>query len=315
MVIAVTGATGFLGSALLERLSTQYGVVALVRKEPLVRLAGVDYRICGDLSPSQEWSHLLPGVDVVIHTAARVHVMDASSSAAVNEFRRTNVEGTINLAQQAANGGAKRFIFLSSIKVNGEFTDPDRPFSAEDGPNPQEAYSISKMEAEQGLQEIGAKCGMEIVCIRPPLVYGPGVKGNFLSMLRWLKLGVPLPLGSIHNKRSLVSLENLVDLIITCIDYPAAANQIFLVSDDEDLSTSELLQRMSAALGQSVRLIPVPAKLLQMGAQMLGKKDVAQRLFGNLQVDISKTKNLLGWSPPMSVNEGLRKTAKWYLRQ
>jgi UDP-glucose 4-epimerase len=314
MVITITGATGFLGNALLRRLSSQYEVVALVRKEPLKQLAGLEYRICGDLSPTQEWSNQLLGVDVVIHTAARVHVMQ-ERSASEREYRRTNVEGTLNLARQAANAGAKRFIFLSSIKVNGEFTNLGKPFQASDVPKPEDTYGVSKMEAELGLYEISKDTSMEVVCIRPPLVYGPGVKGNFLSLLRWLERGLPLPLGSVHNLRSLVALDNLVDLIITCLDHPAAANQSFLVSDNEDLSTTELLRRMGNALDRPARLIPVPPRLLQWGAKLFGKEEIAQRLLANLQVDISKTKERLGWAPPLSVDEGLRKTAEWYLKQ
>lgn len=314
MVIAITGATGFLGNALLRRLTSQCKVVALVRQQPLEELAGVEYRICGDLSPTQEWGDLLSGVNVVIHTAARVHVMhDCSASA--REYSRTNVEGTLNLAQQAANREARRFIFISSIKVNGESTLLDEPFQAADAPKPEDPYGISKMEAELGLYQISKDTSMEVVCIRPPLVYGPGVKGNFLSLLRLLERGFPLPLGAIHNRRSLVALDNLVDLIITCLEHPAAANQSFLVSDDEDLSTTALLQRIGHALDKHARLIPLPPGLLQWGAKLLGKEDVAQRLLGNLQVDISKTKDLLGWEPPISVDEGLKKTAQWYWKQ
>ncbi len=312
--VAITGATGFLGDALLRRLSSQYKVLALVRKDPLEQLAGVEHRICGDLSPTQEWSNLLSGVDIVIHTAARVHVMH-ERSVLDREYRRTNVEGTLNLARQAANMGVKRFIFLSSIKVNGEFTKLGEPFQAADEPKPEDMYGVSKMDAECGLYEILKDTGMELVCIRPPLVYGPGVKGNFLSLLRWLERGLPLPLGAVDNRRSLVALDNLVDLIITCLDHPAAANQTFLVSDDEDLSTTALLQRMGNAVDRPARLIPVPTKLLQWGAKLFGKEAMSHRLLGNLQIDISKTKERLGWEPPVSVDESLKKTAEWYRRQ
>jgi len=229
------------------------------------------------------------------------------------EFRRVNVEGTLQLARQAAVAGVRRFVFISSIKVNGEDTTQGIPFSPDGAREPKDAYGTSKCEAEQGLQALAAETDMEVVIIRPVLVYGPGVKANFLSMMRWLSRGIPLPFGAIHNKRSLVALDNLVDLIVTCIDHPAAANQVFLVSDGEDLSTTDLLRRMASALGKPARLLPVPAWLLEFGARLLGKQDLAQRLCGSLQVDISKTRELLGWTPPVSVDEGLRKTAQYFL--
>jgi len=216
------------------------------------------------------------------------------------------VDGTLNLAQQAVDAGVTRFIFISSIKVNGEQTSCGRVYTAEDLPAPEDAYGISKYEAEQGLLQIAADTGLEVVIIRPPLVYGPGVKGNFSSMMRVVKKGYPLPLGSINNKRSLVALDNLVDLIITCINHPAAANQVFLAGDGEDLSTTELLRGVAKAAGVSSRLIPVPVSVLRFVASLLGKKEVSQRLLGSLQVDISKTRDLLGWTPPLSVEDGLR---------
>ncbi|MFP6775097.1 MAG: NAD-dependent epimerase/dehydratase family protein, partial [Alphaproteobacteria bacterium] len=268
----------------------------------------------GDLTAVTDWTHAVCGVNVVVHTAARVHVMHEQSGNVINIYRRTNVDGTLNLARQAADAGVKRFIFLSSIKVNGEFTCPDRFFTAEDVPNPLDAYSVSKLEAEQGLYEIGAQRGMEIVCIRPPLVYGPRVKGNFLSMMRWLDRGVPLPLRAVHNRRSLIALDNLVDLIVTCLDHPAAANQTFPLSDDEDLSTSDLLRRMCVALDRPVRLLPIPPSVIRLAMKLVGKEEMALRLLGDLQVDFSKTKRLLGWRPSVSVDQGLKKTAEWYLQ-
>jgi len=229
------------------------------------------------------------------------------------EFRKVNVDGTLNLARQAAAAGVRRFIFISSIKVNGEGSALGAPYLADAKPAPADPYGISKMEAEQGLRALAAETGMEVVIIRPVLVYGPGVKANFRSMMSWLNKGVPLPLGAIHNQRSLVALDNLVDLIVTCIDHPAAANQTFLVSDGEDLSTTELLRRMGAALGKPARLLPVPAFMLQAGAALLGKRDMAQRLCGSLQVDISKTRELLNWTPPVSVDQALAKTAAHFL--
>jgi nucleoside-diphosphate-sugar epimerase len=217
------------------------------------------------------------------------------------------------LAEAAAAAGVRRFIFISSIKVNGEATLPGAPYTAEAQPAPADPYGISKLEAEQGLRALAADTGLEVVIIRPPLVYGPGVKANFLSMMRWLHKGVPLPFGAIHNRRSLVALDNLVDLLVTCIDHPGAANQTFLVSDGEDLSTSELLRRMGFALGRPARLLPIPSRLLDVAAAMLGKTALAQRLCGSLQVDIGKTRELLNWSPPVGVDEALRKTAEHFL--
>lgn len=231
------------------------------------------------------------------------------------EFREVNVAGTLNLARQAVSSGVKRFIFISSIKVNGEGTSLGEPYTADTSPAPTDPYGISKLEAEQALLALAAETGMEVVIIRPVLVYGPGVKANFLNMMRWLSKGVPLPLGAIHNKRSLVALDNLVDLIVTCIEHPSAVNQVFLVSDGEDLSTSELLRRMGRALGKPARLIPIPAGVLEMGARMVGKKTIAQRLCGSLQVDISKTRELLNWSPPMSVDCALARTARYFIEQ
>ncbi|HMY00617.1 MAG TPA: SDR family oxidoreductase, partial [Agitococcus sp.] len=264
----------------------------------------------GDIDSHTNWEVALNQVTTVVHIAARVHVMNDKSTDPLAEFRKVNVDGTLNLARQAASAGVRRFVFISSIKVNGEKTTINHPFCADDTPDPQDAYGISKLEAEQGLRLLSEKTGMEIVIIRPPLVYGSGVKANFLSMMRWLSKGVPLPLGGIKNKRSLVSLDNLVDLTLLCCHHPAAANQIFLVSDGEDLSTSDLLRRMGQALYSPARLIPVPAIFLRFAATLLGKGDVAQRLCESLQVDITKTQQLLNWNPPVSVDEGLFKTAQ-----
>ena len=310
----LTGASGFVGGGVLSRLAAaDYPVRVALRGPSKMGCLRVPSVTIGELLPCTNWAEALEGVQVVIHAAARVHVMAERATDPLKEFRQANVEGTLQLARQAAQAGAKRFIFISSIKVNGESTERDVPFSIGDFPAPLDPYGISKMEAETGLRSLAAETGMEVVIIRPVLVYGPGVKANFRSMMNWLCMGVPLPLGAIHNKRSLVSLDNLVDLIVTCIDHPAAANQTFLVSDGEDLSTTELLRRMSLALGKPARLLPVPAALLGRAAAMLGKKNVAQRLCGSLQVDISKTRELLGWAPPVSVDQALRMTADHYL--
>jgi len=266
----------------------------------------------GTIDARTNWSYALQGMNVVIHLAARVHVMLDHSSDPLQEFRKINVNGTLNLAKQAVLAGVQRFVFISSIKVNGESTPLGQPFHADDAAMPVDAYGISKREAEDALRQLADETGMEVVIIRPPLVYGAGVKANFYSMMRWLDKGIPLPLGAIHNQRSLVALDNLVDLIITCIDHPAAANQTFLVSDGDDLSTSELLRRTASALGQSAKLLSVPVWLLQTGASLLGKRTVAQRLCGSLQLDITKTRQLLNWTPPVSVDDALHKTAQYY---
>ena len=316
MDIVVTGANGFVGSRLLESLLTaDHAVTAALRRGVSGLDPRVTQRLVKGLLPEQDWQVLLGGQHAVIHCAARVHVMDESSADPLAEFRKVNVEGTLNLARQAAAAGIKRFIFISSIKVNGEGTAIGAPYIADAQPAPLDPYGISKMEAEQGLRALAADTGMEVVIIRPVLVYGPCVKANFLSMMRWLHKGVPLPFGAIHNRHSLVALDNLVDLIVTCIDHPAAANQTFLVSDGEDLSTTELLRRMGIALGRSARLLPVLSRLLEAGAAMLGKKALSQRLCGSLQADISKTRELLNWTPPVSVDDALRKTAKHFLEQ
>lgn len=315
MRILLTGATGFVGRELLERMVSHIDLqpVAVVRNSAAALTKDVaTFRVAG-IEGDTDWQPALEAVDAVIHCAARVHVMHDSSSDPLAEFRKVNVDGTLNLARQAARAGVRRFIFISSIKVNGEGTGLGKPYFADCHPAPLDPYGVSKMEAEHGLRDLASETGIELVIIRPVLVYGPGVKANFRSMMNWLRMGVPLPLGAIHNKRSLVSLDNLVDLIVTCIDHPAAANQTFLVSDGEDLSTTELLRRMSLALGKPARLLPVPAALLESAAAMLGKKNVAQRLCGSLQVDISKTRELLGWVPPVSVDQALRMTADHYL--
>jgi UDP-glucose 4-epimerase len=246
-------------------------------------------------------------VDAVFHLAARVHVMKDTAVDSLAEFRKVNVLGTLNLARQAAAVGVKRFVFVSSVKVNGESTPVGQAFTEADEPNPQDAYAVSKFEAEQGLREIAADTGMAVVIIRPPLVYGPGIKANFAALMRAVQRGWPLPLGAVRNQSSLVALDNLVDFVVTCITHPQAVNQTFLVSDGQDLSTTELVRGMAHAAGVPARLLPVPVWALQAGATLLGKGDAVQRLCGNLQVDISKARQLLGWVPPVSVDEGLRR--------
>jgi nucleoside-diphosphate-sugar epimerase len=313
--VLVTGANGFVGSRLCRLLVERgYEVCAALRRScPHDDHAGQEQVIVGDVGSDTRWGQALHDVDCVVHLAARVHVMNEAVADPLAEFRRVNVEGTLNLARQAVSAGVKRFVFISSIKVNGESTSLNQPFTAEDTPAPVDPYGISKYETEEGLRSLATETGMEVVIIRPPLVYGPGVKANFLNMMQWLNRGIPLPLGAIHNKRSLIALDNFVDLIITCIEHPAAANQTFLAGDGEDLSTTELLQRMGRALGRHARLIPVPARLLEAAAVLVGRRALAQRLCGSLQVDISKVRDLLGWKPIVTIDEALEKTAKAYL--
>lgn len=303
--IMVTGASGFVGQSLCESLQRQPYALTLICRS--IASTYKDIQQVATIDAQTDWCNILSGVNVIIHLAARVHVMREQFVNRLDAYRETNVEGTLNLARQAAQAGVKRFIFISSIKVNGEQTLAGRPFAAFDVPNPQDPYGISKYEAEQGLLELAEETDMEVVIIRPPLVYGPGVKGNFASMMKWVQAGWPLPLGAIDNRRSLVSLDNLISLIIKCIDHPAAANQVFLASDGEDLSTSDLLRRLADAAGVPSRLIPVPAGVLRTGLSLIGKGAIAQRLLGSLQVDIAKTQKLLGWTPPITVDEGLRR--------
>ncbi|MBM3106672.1 SDR family oxidoreductase [Pseudomonas sp. V1] len=312
--ILLTGANGFVGSGVLRHAANRQDLqwVAAVRRSG--KVVGCE-RTClvESLSDSTNWGEALADVDVVIHAAARVHVMNEKVSDPLAEFRRTNVEGTLELARQSAQAGVRRFVFISSIKVNGEATPTGQPYHADDVPNPVDPYGVSKREAEDALRELARATGMEVVIIRPVLVYGPGVKANFLSMMRWLSAGIPLPLGSIHNCRSLVYIGNLADLILTCAEHPAAANQTFLGSDGEDLSTTQLLRRLGGALQKPARLLPLPSAFLRLAASMIGRRAVAQRLCGSLQVDISKNAQLLGWTPVFQVDDALRLTARHYL--
>lgn len=307
LTVMVTGANGFVGRALLERLGREPGYRPLAGVRDASGEVAATVRRLGDLAHLPAEPALLAGVDVVVHCAARVHVMRETSSDPLADFRAVNVHGSLQLARAAAAAGVRRFIYLSTVKVHGVVTSAGQPFTADSPLCPLDPYARSKQEAEQALRVLAQESGMELVIIRPPLVYGPGVKGNFASMGRLIEKGMPLPLGAIHNKRSLVGIDNLVDLLIHCIDHPAAANQVFLAGDGEDLSTTELLRAVARAMGRPARLIPVPAALLQLGATLLGRQAMAQRLLGSLQVDIARTRELLDWTPPCSLEEGLRR--------
>lgn len=316
MKMLLTGASGFVGGEIARECQRRgIPLLPVFRTLSSAQQNGQDAAsaFIADFEGNADWLTALTGVDCVIHCAARVHVMQEKSHDPLALFRKANVENTLNLAKHAAVAGVRRFIFVSSIKVNGEFTEAGRPFTADDAPAAEDPYGVSKHEAETVLHQIAADTGMEVVIIRPPLVYGPGVKGNFESLMRWLAQGIPLPLAAVtDNRRSLVALDNLVDLIITCLSHSAAVNQTFLVSDGEDLSTAELLKRMGAALGSPARLFYLPPALLKLGATGLNKPGIYQRLCGSLQLDIAKTRQLLGWTPPVSVDEGLRRAAKGF---
>ena len=305
--VLVTGATGFVGRAVVDRLSRDGTAVTAAGRSDAAFADGVKFVRVGDLGATTDWSAALRGCDAVVHCAARVHVMQDGSADPIAAYRTANVDGSLALAQRAAAAGIRRFIFISSIKVNGEATVLGTPFRATDRPNPLDPYGISKLEAEQALQRLADTGAIDLVIIRSPLVYGPGVKANFLSMARWISRGVPLPFGGITaNRRSFIALENLVDLIVTCVTRDEAVGQTLLVSDGEDLSTAELLRRTARALGVPARLLPIPAGALALAARLLGRADLWQRLGGTLQVDSAPTRQRLNWTPPVSVDEGLR---------
>lgn len=315
MRVLVTGANGFVGSGLCSELLQKGYDVTLATRSQSVRLCGFKKVYIGSIDAQTDWALALKKVDIVIHLAARVHVMVDEPSGSLAEYRETNKYGTLNLAKQAVEAGVKRFIFLSTIKVNGEFTAEMSRFSPNDDCMPIDSYALSKYEAEQGLLTIAKTTDMKLVIIRPPLVYGPNVRANFALMMKWVNNGMLLPLGAVHNKRSLVALDNLVSFIILCIDHPKAANEVFLISDGEDVSTTELLQKVAKAFGKRAFLLPVPVSWMTFVAKLVGKEDVANRLFGSLQVDNSKARRLLGWKPVITMDEQLKKTAEAYLNE
>ena len=312
MNVLVTGASGFLGSQLCFALQIKQHIhpTACVRAgksaicDSVVEIASI--------SSETDWGEVLKGQDVVIHAAARAHIMRDEVLDPLTEYRKVNVDGTLSMARQASRVGVKRFVFVSSVKVNGEGTHRGLPFKSEDSPAPEDAYGLSKCEAEAGLLKLAAETGMEVVIIRPPLVYGPGVKANFASMVSWVRKGVPLPFGMVNNKRSLIASDNLVDFILLCADSsksPKAANQVFLVSDGEDVSLAILLRKVAKAYGARARLFPVPVSFMRLAAKLLGRSDMADRLLGDLQVDSSKARDLLGWRPVITMDEQLKKMA------
>lgn len=308
MNILVTGASGFVGRAVCNEANLRNLLVVGATRYKTTLSANVRTIEVGEINERTNWQYALTDCNAVVHLAARVHVMQDTSYDPLAEFRQVNVEGTVNLAKQAIKAGVKRFIFVSSIKVNGENTATALSFTDADVPNPEDAYGISKYEAEMALLAISEETGLEVVIIRPPLIYGQGVKANFKSLIKLAQLNIPLPFGNITNKRSLIYIENLIDFIVLCINHPFAANQTFLVSDDDDVSTTQLIKYIKEASGKRPLLIPVPQNWLRFVFKLIGKSSLSDRLLGNLQVDITKAKTLLNWKPPYSVKEGIEKT-------
>ncbi|MEJ7775885.1 MAG: NAD-dependent epimerase/dehydratase family protein [Sphingomicrobium sp.] len=310
MKVAVTGANGFVGRRLVADFARAGHEVAALSRRRIDQLhARAAWLEAPDLGPAADWRTGIAGAEVVVHAAARVHIMEDKAADPLAEYRVANVEGTLALARQAAEAGVRRFVFISSIKVNGEVTEPNAPFRPDDPPRPVDPYGVSKGEAEAQLFALGEANGMEVVAIRSVLVYGPGVRANFGAMMSALAKGVPLPLGAVRNRRSLLFVGNLSDLVMCAAQHPGAAGRVFLGSDGEDLSTSDMLRRLGIALGRPARLVPVPPALLRSAAALLGKGAQAQRLLGSLQVDIGPTRSTLDWAPPFSVEQGFAETA------
>jgi nucleoside-diphosphate-sugar epimerase len=324
-LLCVTGANGFIGKILCRSLAeSRRSVRGVVRNLNYFALCSdTEFVAVGDIGPKTNWFSALNGIDCLIHCAARAHVIRETEADALAAYRVVNVEGTCRLAEQAAAAGVRRFVFLSSIGVNGRFTDGlPGPFeggsprsACDDELNSVEDYAISKWEAEQALWEISKQTGLEVVVVRPPLVYGPGVKGNFLRLLRLIDKGLPLPLGAVKNLRSFVGLDNLVDLLIRCVDHPAAPGQIFLVSDGQDISTPDLIRTLARMMNKPARLWPVPVPLLQAAGSLTGKRKEVDRLVGSLRVDSKHTQDILGWSPPVSLEADLQRMVDWYLAE
>lgn len=314
--VLITGATGFVGKPLSRRMADEgWGVRAtLLPGEDVSSLPkGCEPVVIEPLGPATPLTHALMGVDTVIHLAARVHVMRETAADPLREFRLVNSEGTANLARQAAEAGVKRFVFMSTIGVNGDNSGASA-YTEHDTPAPHNPYSTSKLEAETALREIASAAAMEVVCVRAPLVYGPGNPGNFLALLRIVARGLPLPFALIRNRRSFLYVENLVEALALCTVHPAAAGKTYLLSDGTDLSTPELIARLAASMGKRERLVPVPAAVLMFAGRVTGKRASVNRLLGSLAVDSSAIRRELGWVPPVTVEAGLQKTVEWFMK-
>lgn len=315
MKVLVTGATGFVGHFLCARLLAEGHMVRgtlLPAEKPEALFGAVEPVVVQPLSSDTNWQNALGGVETIIHLAARVHIMDDPSADPLAEFKRVNVEGTLKLARDAVQAGVKRFVFVSSVKVNGE--ESSKPYTSGSSVNPTDPYGISKWEAEVGLRQIEAETGLEVVIVRPALVYGPGVKANFLNMMKVMQRGFPLPFASITNRRSLIYVGNLVDALATCVTHPSAAGQTYLISDGEDVSTPELIRRTASALDVPARLFPFPVPLMKLAGTLTGKSAAVNRLTGSLAIDSSRIRQELGWKPPFTMEEGLMETACWFKR-
>lgn len=315
-VVGVTGAAGFVGRRLCGVLSASgWEVVALVRGVEPSSCAAWEFRVVGNLAEENDLSGALRGLDAVIHLAARVHVMRDKAADPLKEFRRVNAAGTERLARSAARAGVRRFVFVSTAKVHGEATTGNAPFRESDAPRPQDPYAISKWEAEQALWRVAAETGLEVVVVRPPLVYGPGVGGNFLRLLRWVKRGVPLPFSSVRNRRSLVYVGNLADALLACVEQPQAAGKTYLLSDDQVFSTPDLIRTLASPMGLTPRLLPCPPLLLGLGGRLLGKGGEMERLMGSLELDSGLIRSELKWTPPFGARQGLEETVAWFERE
>lgn len=326
MKVLVTGADGFVGRMLNKRLCSAGFAIRAATLEPVEAgacyasqgepvTASIENVAIGDISSRTDWSEVMDGVDAVVHLAARVHIMRDDATNPLAEYRRVNTQGTELLARAAADAGVKRFVYISTIKVNGDTTRGRGPFSESDEPAPTDPYAHSKWEAEQSLRRIAEESSLELVVVRPPLVYGPGVRGNFLALLGLVDRGLPLPLGGTRNARSLVYIENLCDFLARCVDHPGAAGRVFLVNDGEDLSTSELIRRLAGHLGKSVRLIDIPETPIRILAKLAGREEIVSRLFDSLVVDSKLAKEVMGWTAPVSVDDGLARTCAWFARR
>ena len=313
MRILVTGANGFIGGVLCRDLAERgFKVRGAVRKS-MALPSGVETIPVGSMDEDTDWSSALENVDCVIHLAARVHVMSETAIDPLSEFRKVNVEGTKKLAYSSARAGVKRLVYVSSVKVNGEAT--ARPFTEEDEPAPQDPYGISKLEAEQALCKISEETGLEIVILRPPLVYGPGVGGNFVKLLQWIEKGLPFPLGSVMNRRSMIYVENLVHALIHCANHPDAKGEAFLVADRETISTPDLIFRLSEKMNRKARVLAFPVSILAFFGKIAGKSAEIERLTCSLEIDSSKIMNKLGWIPPFSLEDGFEKTVLWFQKR